>query len=109
MTSPLPAYAVPDVKPVGGTDDLRSVEYGGDQLAAFPPVAAALNRTPEVLSAIRLEGEARESFAVTRADLAAQLWVGTGDGLNWELSFGDGVGTSSSPASVPAMSPPRTT
>jgi hypothetical protein len=59
MTSPLPAYAVPGVKPVGGTDDLRSVQYSADQLAAFPPVAAALDRTPEVLLAIRFDGEER--------------------------------------------------
>ncbi|MBM0226252.1 FxLYD domain-containing protein [Micromonospora sp. ATA51] len=76
---------------MGGTDDLRSVEYAVDQLAAFPPVAAALDHTPDVLSAIRLEGEMRDEFSATRADLCAELWVGTGDGLRWELSFGDGV------------------
>lgn len=90
MTSPLPAYAVPGVKPVGGTDDLRSVEYAVDQLAAFPPVAAALDHTPDVLSAIRFDGEMWDEFSATRADLCAELWVGTGDGLSWELSFGDG-------------------
>ena len=91
MISPLPDYAVPGVKPVAGTDDLRSVQYSVDQLAAFPPVAAALDRTPEVLSAIRFDGEQRESFSATRADLSGELWVGTGDGLSWELSFGDDV------------------
>ncbi len=62
-----------------------------DQLADRPPVAAARARTPEVLSAIRMDGEDRENFAASRDDLCAQLWVGTGDGRNWDLVFGDGT------------------
>jgi hypothetical protein len=91
MTSSLPAYAVPGVKPVGGTDDLRSVEYTCAQLAIFPPVAAAIDRTPEVLSAIRFDDEMRDKFSVSRADLCWELRVGTGDGLEWKLFFGDSV------------------
>lgn len=33
----------------------------------------------------------REAFAQSRGALCRQLWVGTDDGLHWELSFGDGV------------------
>jgi hypothetical protein len=91
MDNALPAYAVPDVKPAGGTSGLRSVQYDCEQLAAFPAVAAALDRTPLVLLAVSLDADERDRFAAVRADLCAELWVGTGDGLNWELTFGDGV------------------
>jgi hypothetical protein len=86
-----PAYAVPGVEPAGGSEDLHSVVYTVEQLAAFPPVAAALGRTPDVLLAIRFDDDDRDEFSTTRADLCAELWVGTGDGSNWELSFGDDV------------------
>jgi hypothetical protein len=91
MTSPLPAYAVPGIDPKGGSSDPRSVTYTVDQLAHLPPVAEARSRTPDVLSAIRLDNEDRDTFATSRDDLCAQLWVGTNDGLNWSLVFGDGI------------------
>ena len=91
MTSALPAYAVPGIDPKAGSADRTTVTYTVDQLADLPPVTAARARTPEVLSAIRMDGEDREKFAASRDDLCAQLWVGTGDGRNWDLVFGDGV------------------
>jgi hypothetical protein len=38
-----------------------------------------------------LDNEDRDTFATSRDDLCAQLWVGTNDGLNWSLVFGDGI------------------
>ena len=91
MTSPIPAYAVPGVEPKGGSADRTSVAYTVDQLADLPLVAEARARTPEVLSAIRIDIEDPENWATNRDDLCAELWVGTGDGLNWNLAFGDSV------------------
>ena len=89
MTTSVPAYAVPGVTPVLG--EFPSVQYSGDQLTSFPVVAAAVGRTPERLLAIGFDDERREDRAVARDDLIAELWVGTGDGLEWGLSFGDQV------------------
>ncbi|WP_327003379.1 hypothetical protein OHA72_51310 [Dactylosporangium sp. NBC_01737] len=91
MISPLPAYAVPDVKPAGGTDDLRRVWYWGSQLATYAPVAAVLDRIPAVMTTIE-EAWPGHTLTTTRAQLCAVVGVGTGDGLLWGLSFFEEVG-----------------
>jgi hypothetical protein len=91
MTAPLPAYAVPDVKPVGGTDELPGVCYRGYQLATCAPVAAVLDRVPAVLTTVE-EAWPGHTLTITRGELCAWLFVSTGDGLNWGLSFLDAVG-----------------
>ncbi|WP_406037061.1 hypothetical protein OG799_21835 [Micromonospora sp. NBC_00898] len=104
MTSPLPAYAVPDVEPLRGTDDARRVSYRGDQLATCPPVAAVLDRIPAVLTTIE-EVWPGHTLTITRPDLCAQVSVGTDDGLNWGLSFDDEVGYLVQPGFVPSHEP----
>ncbi|WP_406080405.1 hypothetical protein [Micromonospora sp. NBC_00858] len=101
MPSPLPAYAVPDVKPVGGTDDLRRVSYFGDQLATCAAVTAVLDRIPAVLTTIEEAWGRGHTLTITRADFCAQLSVGTSDGLNWGLGFADEVGLLVQPNHVP--------
>ncbi|MEU7846940.1 hypothetical protein AB0B74_21950 [Micromonospora parva] len=92
MTSDLPAYAVPGVDSEDPTATPGYFFYRVDRLADFPPVAAAIGRAPSVLPAICSDNSAmREAFAQSPAALCQQLWVGTDDGLRWELSFGDGV------------------
>ncbi|MBQ0980719.1 hypothetical protein KBX34_21840 [Micromonospora sp. M61] len=92
MTSEPPAYAVPGVESEDPTNTPGYFFYRVDRLADFPPVAAAIGRTPSVLPAICSDDSAmREAFTQSRGALCRQLWVGTDDGLHWELSFGDGV------------------
>ncbi|MGW3612851.1 hypothetical protein ACWD6N_23690 [Micromonospora sp. NPDC005163] len=92
MTVEPPPYAVPDVESEDLTGDPGYVLYRVDRLAGFPPVAAATGRTPSVIPAICSDDSVmREVFAQSRDALSRQLWVGTDDGLRWELSFGDGV------------------
>ncbi|WP_406069402.1 hypothetical protein [Micromonospora sp. NBC_01638] len=92
MTSELPAYAVPGIESEDPTGDPGYFFYRVDRLAGFPPVAAAIGRTPSVLPAICSDDSSmREAFAQSSAALCRQLWIGTADGLHWELSFGDGV------------------
>ncbi|WP_045742083.1 hypothetical protein [Actinoplanes rectilineatus] len=91
MTSP-PAYAVPGIEPAAGTVGQGGVSYRDDHLAGLPAVAAVLDRLPDTLIAPAGPDEARTEFPITRADLAAQVHVGTGDGLRWGLGFDDEVG-----------------
>ncbi|NES31743.1 hypothetical protein GCE86_02840 [Micromonospora terminaliae] len=100
MAPSLPAYAVPDVEPVGGAAGLPRVSYFGDQLATCAAVTAVLDRLPAVLTMIEDCG-GQGPLTVTRADLCAQLSVGTSDGLNWGLSFDDEVGLLVQPNYVP--------
>ncbi|MEV0811363.1 hypothetical protein [Micromonospora sp. NPDC050200] len=92
MTSSLPAYVVPGVEPLSSSADLSSVSYRGNQLAALPPVAAALDRFPTELIALAGPDERREEFQITRNALCAQVYLSTGDGLEWGFGFDDEVG-----------------
>ncbi|MCP2322293.1 hypothetical protein HDA40_000800 [Hamadaea flava] len=91
MRSRVTAYAVPGVKPVSGTGDLRRVWYWGSQLATCSPVAAVLDRMPAALTTVE-EAWPGHTFTITRDQVCTVLGVGTGDGLLWGLSFADEVG-----------------
>jgi hypothetical protein len=92
MTSSLPVYAVPNVKPGGGNPaDPRSVYYWASQLVTCAPVAAVVDGIPAVLTTVE-EAWPGHRLTITRAELCAQVGVGTGDGLDWVLSFADAVG-----------------
>ncbi|MEU5943764.1 hypothetical protein ABZ807_32470 [Micromonospora sp. NPDC047548] len=83
---------MPDVESEDPSGTPGYVTYRVDRLAGFPPVAEAIGRAPSELLAICSDDSVmREAFAQTREGLCRQLWVGTGDGLHWGLSFGDGV------------------
>ncbi|GIH03831.1 hypothetical protein Rhe02_18980 [Rhizocola hellebori] len=87
----LPAYAAPGIIPLDGYGDLRNVVYSGGQLAACATVAVVLDAIPPVLTSVE-EAWPGHTLALTRAQLCVELSLGTGDGLNWTLSFGDAVG-----------------
>ena len=75
-------------EPLSSSADLSSVGYRGDQLAAMPAVAAALERYPAELITLAEPDE----DPLSRDRLCAQLYVGTDGGTQWSVSFGDEVG-----------------
>jgi hypothetical protein len=90
--SALPPFAVPGVEPESGTPGQGSVAYRGDQLADLPTAAAVLDRFPAELIGLAGPDETRDEHPIARADLVAQIYVSTGDGLRWGLGFDDEVG-----------------
>ncbi|MEU5725078.1 hypothetical protein ABZ783_25110 [Micromonospora sp. NPDC047738] len=83
---------MPDIESEEPSGNPSYVLYRVDRLAGLPPVAAAIDRAPSVMSAICSDDSLmREMFSQTPDTVCKQLWVGTDDGLHWELSFGDGV------------------
>ena len=85
--SPLPAYAVPGVRP--SSQDGPRISYRGDQLLDTPAVAAVLDRAPRALLPIA-DPELGEP-ALAREVLCKVLYLGTRDGRRWVLSLGDEV------------------
>ncbi|MEV4534549.1 hypothetical protein AB0J82_12035 [Asanoa sp. NPDC049518] len=89
MSSNLPAYAVPGVEPSRTSQDGRQISWRGDQLAATTPVAAVLDRAPQALLPI-VQPDLGED-PLSREALCQVLYLGTSDGLRWDLSLGDEV------------------
>ncbi|GIF47946.1 hypothetical protein DFJ67_7512 [Asanoa ferruginea] len=85
-------FAVPGVEPRSGSADQGSVGYRGDQLAGLPAVAAVVDRLPAELIALAGPAETREEYPISREALTAQVYVSTGNGLEWGLGFADEVG-----------------
>ncbi|MCW3814061.1 hypothetical protein ONA91_06270 [Micromonospora sp. DR5-3] len=88
-SSPLPAYAVPGVRPSRTSQDGRQISWRGDQLAREAPVAAVLDRAPQVLLPIARPDLGEEPLS--HKALCEVLYLGTSDGLRWDLSLGDEV------------------
>jgi hypothetical protein len=88
-SSQFPAYAVPGVQPSRTSQDGRQISWRGDQLAGEAPVAAVLDRAPRALLPIARPDLGEE--ALSREVLCKVLYLGTGDGLRWDLSLGDEV------------------
>jgi len=89
MSSP---FAVPGIEPRSGSADQGSVGYRGDQLAGLPTVAAVIERLPAELIALAGPAETREEYPISRQALTEQVYVSTGNGLQWGLGFADEVG-----------------
>lgn len=85
-------FAVPGIEPRSGSADHGSVGYRGDQLAGLPAVVAVLERFPAELIALAGPAETREEYPISRQALTEQVYVSTGDGLQWGLGFADEVG-----------------
>jgi hypothetical protein len=88
-SSHIPAYAVPGVQPSRTSPDGRRISWRGDQLAGEAPVAAVLDRAPQELYPIVRPDLGEDPLS--RETLCQVLYLGTGDGLRWDLSLGDEV------------------